>query len=85
VILQNLVDNYANHWEIDCDDFSVAAQNELPKGFVRRVADTLRLSGTQGYMYVQRCYLEHADDKEKEACSKCHMRYDAKNEMGIFE
>lgn len=81
VILQNLVDNYANHWKIDHDDFSVAAQNKLPKSFVRRVAETMRGGGK----YESRCYLEHADDGEKASFSKDHMRYDAKNDVAIFE
>jgi hypothetical protein len=87
VLLQRLVDEYCAAWE-DGIHFTLEAQDELPRAFLRRVTKRFQeLSVMSDGVKEDEslCYLEHASEGEKAKCEKEHMRYDEEFGMAYFE
>jgi hypothetical protein len=87
-ILQFLVDDFCDHWDKEADDeLEVGAQKQFPTAFtlrvMRRFSEKLDLS-TQIWVEAKRCFLEHASEEEKEACSAAHMKYNKVLHFGCF-
>ena len=87
VILQNLVDQYCYYWADDSGDYTLSAQNELPRSFLRRVTNRFQelSEASAEEKRRKRCYMEHVSDVEKEDCKALHMRYDEYLDLAYFE
>jgi hypothetical protein len=86
VLLQRLVDEYCVVWE-DGNHFTLEAQDELPRAFLRRVTkrfQELSVMSDKEKKDESRCYLEHASEGEKAECKKQHMRYDEAFDLAYF-
>lgn len=87
VIWESLVEAYLGAWDFGNPDYSATALEQLPSTFIKRVmrraAELARRSQEDKDKF--RCYLEHADDEEKQKCPDLHMRYDEELEVAFFE
>ncbi|KAF2035559.1 hypothetical protein EK21DRAFT_107080 [Setomelanomma holmii] len=80
-LLQALVAAYCSTWDDNDQDFGQAAQDELPRAFLRCVMkrfQELSLRDDEEKDGEVRCYPEHATEDEKKKCTTQHMRYDEK-------
>ncbi|KAH7084946.1 hypothetical protein BKA63DRAFT_6393 [Paraphoma chrysanthemicola] len=85
-LLQFLGDSYCAN-SVKDEDSTLAAQDELPRAFLRRVLlrfQELSLMTDEEQGEEARCYLEHESEQEKNACEKEHIRYDEKKDLAIF-
>jgi hypothetical protein len=80
------VDEYCVVWE-DGNHFTLEAQDELPRAFLRRVTkrfQELSVMSDKEKRDERRCYLEHASEVEIAECMKQHMRYDEEFDLAYF-
>jgi hypothetical protein len=86
---QALIDHYCDFWDDDSNDYSLAAQYELPRSFLRRAMKRLHelstMSDEEKENEKERCYSEHISGEEKKACEGLHMRYNKKADLAYFE
>ena len=84
-VVQFLVDEYCHNYQNNGE----RDEGTLPREFLLRCMRRLKdmASEPQGdhRARLQRCYLEHTIEGEKEACPKLHMRFDQDVGHGYFE
>lgn len=86
IVLERLVENYCFNCSRYDKDYSLAAFQELPAAFARRVMmrflEMKNIESTD--QDEERCYIEHSNDAEEGRCIYQHMNYDAQHDVAHF-
>jgi hypothetical protein len=88
-ILQLLVDEHCQVWDsTEEGDLNIKAINELHPKFLLRAMRRLRQMKEKSWNTLPMdtwCYYEHESDEQRTACTKQHMKYDERLDLGTFE